>query len=121
MLITIGETAKVVANSDKTIKETIENIVAKEQKIIKDYINLKNFRTNAPPEFNNELDKLLEERRLFLAYKMQSKQDQCNALLKLLEYINVLDSKNKEMESQQLLDKIQTLEKEVGMFQNLFN
>ena len=39
------------------------------------------------------LENELEKRRLYLAYKMQSKQDQCNALIKLLEYINVLDEK----------------------------
>ena len=40
------------------------------------------------------LENELEKRRLYLAYKMQSKQDQCNALIKLLEYFFLISLKS---------------------------
>ena len=78
MVYVSGTIAKDVNDSDKVIKETLENIIEKEKKIIKDYQNLKNFRENAPIEFLDDLDKLLEERKMFLNYKLQSKEKASN-------------------------------------------
>jgi len=116
----IGEVAFDIANHDNIIRESIKNLVTKENKIMNDYTNLKTFRKSAPPVFLNELDKLLEERRIYLAYKMQSKQDQCSALLKLLEYINTLDTKDKKMHSEPLLSKMKLLESEIIPYKELF-
>ena len=60
MVYIVGEIAKNVDFNDKIIKETLENIVEKEKKIMRDYENLKNFRLNAPSEFLGDLYKLLE-------------------------------------------------------------
>ena len=120
MVYYTGEIAENVYNNDKIIKETIENIVEKEKKIMKDYTNLKNFRNNAPKEFIHHLDNLLEERKLFLNYKLESKEKQVESLMKLLEYINVLDKKFKQYESDKLLSKIKFLEEEVMEIRNLF-
>lgn len=111
-----GVTGKSVYESDSIIKQSIENIVKKERKIISDYENLTNFRKVANPTFIPDLDKLLEERKMFLTYKLQSKQDQCNALLKLLEYINTLEAKDKQLQSEMLLNKISELENEMQPF-----
>ena len=111
-----GISAKNVYESDSIIKQSIENIVKKEKKIIKDYENLRNFRKVANPSFIPDLDKLMEERNIFLTYKLQSKEDQCNSLLKLLEYINTLDAKDKELQSEILLNKINEIESEMEPF-----
>lgn len=111
-----GVSAKSVYESDSTIKKSIENIVEKEKKIIRDYENLTNFRKVANPNFISDLDKLLEERKIFLTYKLESKQEQCNALLKLLEYINTLDAKDKQLQSDLLLNKISEVENEMQPF-----
>tara|TARA_Y100000816_G_C25715981_1_gene377716 strand:- start:83 stop:445 length:363 start_codon:yes stop_codon:yes gene_type:complete len=120
MVYYVGEIAQNVYDSDKVIKETIENIVEKEKKIMKDYANLKNFRNNAPKEFIDDLDNLLEERKLFLNYKLQSKEKQVESLIKLLEYINTLDKKFKQYDSDKLLSKVETLENEIMQIRDIF-
>ena len=116
------DSANDVYNSDSIIKQSIENIVKKEQKIISDYNNLRNFKKVANPTFISDLDKLLEERKIFLTYKIDSKEDQCKSLLKLLEYINTLDTKDKQLQSDILLDKINEVENEIQPFKMaLFN
>lgn len=121
MVYKIGEIAENIYENDKIIKETIENIVEKEKKIITDYQNLKNFKTNAPIEFIHDIDKLLEERKIYLNYKLQSKEQQLESLFKLLEYINLLEKKNKSLESNKLLFKIKNLEEEIMEFKNFIN
>ena len=121
MVYFTGEIAKNVHDGDKIIKETLENIVEKEKKIMKDYENLKNFRETAPVEFLEDLDSLLEERKLFLNYKIQSKEEQVGSLLKLLEYINTIDKKHKQYENDKLLAKVKNLESEIMHIKNIFN
>ena len=111
-----GVTGISVFKSDSIIKQSIENIVKKEKKIIKDYENLRNFKKEANPTFISDLDKLLEERKLYLTYKILSKEDQCHAFLKLLEYINTLDEKDKQLQSEMLLNKISEVENEMQPF-----
>jgi hypothetical protein len=111
-----GVTGKSVYESDSIIKQSIENIVKKEEKIISDYKNLREFQKVANPTFISDLDKLLEERKIFLTYKIDSKEDQCKSLLKLLEYINTLDAKDKQLQSDILLDKINSIENETQPF-----
>ena len=120
MVYNTGEIAKDVYESDKIIKETFENIIEKEKKIMRDYENLKNFKNSAPKEFSEDLDNLLEERKLFLNFKLESKEKQVESLMKLLEYINVLDKKFKQFESDKLLSKIKILENEIMQIRNLF-
>ena len=121
MVYNTGEIAKDVYDSDKVIKDTLENIVEKEKKIMNDYANLKNFRKIASKEFIDDLDYLLEERKLFLNYKLQSKEKQTESLIKLLEYSNMLDKKFKQYDNDKLLFKIQTLENEIMQLRNIFH
>ena len=53
---------------------------------------------------------------MFLTYKIDSKEDQCKSLLKLLEYINTLDAKDKQLQSEMLLNKISEVENEMQPF-----
>ena len=112
----VGVGGKSVYESDLIIKQSIENIVKKEQKIMNDYENLRNFRKIANPTFISDLDKLLEERKIFLTYKIDSKEDQCKSLLTLLEHINTLDAKDKQLQSDILLNKINEIESEMQPF-----
>jgi len=111
-----GVSGKSVYESDSIIKQSIENIVKKEEKIRKDYENLRNFRKVANPSFISDLDKLLEERKMFFTFKLESKENQCHAFLKLLEYINTLDAKDKQLQSEILLNKISEVENEMQPF-----
>ena len=107
MVYVSGAIAKDVNDSDKVIKETLENIVEKEKKIIRDYQNLKNFRENAPIEFLDDLDKLLEERKMFLNYKLQSKEKQIEYCKSKGVYssVEVTKSKYKKKSSCYILKK----------------
>ena len=58
-----------------------------------------------------EFEKLLEVKRLSLEYKLQSKEKQHSALLKLLEYLNNLEEKIQKLESQEKVDTQEILEK----------
>ena len=56
--------------------------------LLSNYQYLKDFREKAPEEFISSLDTEIEKKELLLKYKMQSKEEQCKSLSKLLEYIN---------------------------------
>lgn len=117
----IGELAKDVYNEDKIIKQAIDNIVEKEKRVIDDYEKLRNLKASYPNKRCDMLENELEKRRLYLAYKMQSKQDQCNALIKLLEYINVLDEKSKKTDSENVISKITLLKSNIEPYMKLLN
>tara|TARA_B110001452_G_C15238025_1_gene428672 strand:- start:2485 stop:2850 length:366 start_codon:yes stop_codon:yes gene_type:complete len=110
-----------IAKRDLIIKKTIQHIIEKEQKILEQYKRLNSFKPHCSKSMKNKLDTLLEERRLFLAYKMQSKEQQCKALFKLLEYLNTLESKDKKLQSQIILAKIKHIEVELKPLRELFN
>lgn len=110
-----------IANEDNIIKTVIHNIVEKENNIMKKYKMFIDLKNSIPEMFHTEIDKILEKKRLYLMFKMQNKQQQCNAIMKLLEYINELDSKDKHFESKKLLNKIHILEKQVSQYQQLLS
>lgn len=116
----IGSIGDGEAYNDKIVKNTIENIVKKEEKIINDYKLLKDFKQVFPDQNSDDLNKHLEERRMFISYKLQSQRDQCSALYKLLEYLNALEAKNnsllqeKERDSNMIMQKINSLEDSIN-------
>jgi len=112
-MLTGGKTAKDVYNNDLIIKETIKNIENKEKDIIDNYTNLINFKKVANKNIMPHIDKVLNKQILYLKYKTETKKNQCNALLKLLEYINTLNAKDKEIQHEIILDKIKNLEYEI--------
>ena len=116
-----GVSGKSVYESDLIIKQSIENIEKKEEKIRKDYENLTNFRKEANQTFISDLDKLLKERKKFLTYKIDSKKDQRKSLLKLLEHINSLHVIDKQLQSEMILDKIREIENKMQPFKMVLN
>ena len=117
----IGELAYDIHNEDEIIKKTIDNIVEKEKRVIDDYNKLKNLKASYPNKKCDMLETELEKRRLYLAYKMQSKQEQCNALIKLLEYVNLLDEKSKKKDSENIISKITLLKSNIEPYMKLLN
>ena len=102
MVYITGKIANDIFIDDKIIKKTLESIVSKEKKIINDYKNLQYLKANLSDNHTEELDKLLDERKLYLTFKIQSKEQQLSSLIKLLEYINMLEDKNKQLENDKL-------------------
>ena len=58
--------------------------------------------------------------QLYLTFKIQSKEQQLSSLIKLLEYINMLEDKNKQLENDKLLFKVEQLEEEIMNLRSLF-
>lgn len=119
MSYNLGKFGEYIAKHDEIIKNTIENITEKENNIIQEYNLLNNFNKFAPNSFKSQLEKDLEKKRLYLEYKLSSKEKQCDSLLKLLEYINILDKKDKELESKKIINKINEIEKDLIPLNNI--
>jgi hypothetical protein len=115
----IGDNASDQAYDDEIIKKTMQNIVEKENKILRDFQEMKRVRPFIPKSMKTEFEKHLEERKMFLSFKLQSHQDQCKSLYKLLEYVNALEMKDNQLfhqrkaDSDELLDKISCIEEEM--------
>ena len=108
-----------VAKEDNTIKEAIKRMIDLEDNIIKQYQKLKEFQPTCNDSLRTDFEKILEEHRLFLEYKLIAKEKQNNALLVLLEYLNTLDKKEKKMHIDETLVKMKSLDNEIGLFHDL--
>lgn len=102
-----------VAYEDEVIKRTLRNIKKKEFNLINEYNNLNKFKQNNFEDFAPFIRDELEQRKSYLLYKKLCKEEQHAALLKILEYLNLIESKNKELETKKLLLKLGLLEKEL--------
>tara|TARA_Y100001970_G_C14245981_1_gene868237 strand:- start:1962 stop:2366 length:405 start_codon:yes stop_codon:yes gene_type:complete len=116
-----------IAYLDEVVKNSIEIAKEKENNIIKEFFKLKELKENIAKKIleENNLENILlktiskkindeyDKKRTFLLFKKQSKQKQCDALIKLLEYLNTLNKKEKEIHIEQLLLKHKLIEEEL--------
>jgi hypothetical protein len=101
-----------VASKDMLVNVLLKKVIEKEESYIHQYIKLKELYPQCIDlPIKTEFEKLLEVKRLSLEYKLQSKEKQHSALLKLLEYLNNLEEKIQKLESQEKLDTQEILEK----------
>ena len=101
-----------VASKDILVSVLLKKVIEKEESYIHQYIKLKELYPQCIDlPIKTEFEKLLEVKRLSLEYKLQSKEKQHSALLKLLEYLNNLEEKIQKLESQEKLDTQEILEK----------
>jgi len=120
MVVDSRSIGKDVYYYDQKIKKNLINN-GNIEKIISEYKLLKKFKKNASDEFNGEIDNLLIKTNKIINDKLKSKNDQVNLFLTLLEYINTLDIKIKNLESDKILLKIKELEEEIINLRKLFN
>tara|TARA_Y100000816_G_scaffold81889_1_gene56077 strand:- start:6811 stop:7167 length:357 start_codon:yes stop_codon:yes gene_type:complete len=109
-----------VAYEDEVIRRTLRNIKEKEKKLIFEYNNLNKFKQNNFHDFLPFISDEMEQRKSFLLYKKLCKEHQHVALLKVLEYLNLIESKNKELETKKILLKLGLLEKELIPYKQIF-
>tara|TARA_Y100000768_G_C23922873_1_gene655909 strand:+ start:558 stop:935 length:378 start_codon:yes stop_codon:yes gene_type:complete len=121
MSYNLGKFGEDIAREDQIIQNIIDNITEKENTLIRDYKLLNNFNKSAPISLKSELEKDLEKKRLYLEYKLSSKEKQCESLLKLLEYINILDVKDKELESVKIINKVNEIEENLKPLNNILS
>jgi len=101
-----------VASKDILVNVLLKKVIEKEESYIHQYIKLKELYPQCIDlPIKTEFEKLLEVKRLSLEYKLQSKEKQHSALLKLLEYLNNLEEKIQKLESQEKVDTQEILEK----------
>ena len=111
---------KVVTNQDKIIKDGLDNLINKEKEIIHEYKVMNQFKDKFTPEFNNSLIDEIEKRKLFFLYKMQSKETQYDSLIKLIEYLSFLDNKKKNVDIENIRNKLNKLEEDLIPYKELF-
>jgi hypothetical protein len=119
-----------VASKDRLVNVLLKKVIEKEESYIHQYIKLKELYPQCIDlPIKTEFEKLLEVKRLSLEYKLQSKEKQHSALLKLLDYLNNLEEKIKKLDSldsqesqekldtQEILEKMLILENEISKLQ----
>ena len=99
------------------IKKILDNIVKEEEHLLnryKDLKDLKKFLKNKKEtkleELNQTINTEIENLNLIITYKKETLEKQHLALLSLLEYLNTLHEKKKELDINQTLTKIKFLE-----------
>lgn len=111
-----------VYEEDQIIKNGIENLINKEKDIIYQYKAMNEYKdkfTNNS-SLNLSLNEELEKRKMYLLYKIQTKQTQHESLLKLLEHLTFLDNKKKNFDIENIRNKLINLEKELIPYKELF-
>ena len=111
---------RIVNEEDSIIKNGLENLLNKEKKIIHEYKTMDKFKNSFQGIMNYTLLDELEKRKLFLLYKMQSKEKQYESLIKLLEYLTFLDNKKKNLDIENIKNKLIYLEEELIPYKELF-
>jgi hypothetical protein len=95
------------------VRRTLNKVKKTEQKLISEYNNLNNFKTNNYEKFlpyiNHELDKL----KVFLHNKKTSLENQHTAISKLLDHLLTVELKNKEFDTKQIFNKLNMIETEL--------
>lgn len=115
----VGYLGEQVAYEDEVIRRTLKNVKKKENKLLEEYDNLNKFKENNFEDFLPYITDELEQRKKFILYKKSSKENQHLALLKILEYLNLIESKNKELETEKILLKLTLLETELNPYKQL--
>ena len=111
---------KIVNEEDKIIKNGLENLITKEKNLIHEYKVMNNFKDKFTGHINSSLNDELEKRKLYLLYKMQSKEEQYKSLIKLLEYLTFLDNKKKNLDIENIRNKLFNLEEQLIPYKELF-
>ena len=111
---------KIVYEEDKIVKDGLENLINKEKEIIHQYNVMNKFKDKFNNIFNSSINEELEKRKMYLLYKIQTKEEQHKSLIKLLDYLTFLDNKKKNLDIQHIKNKILTLEEELIPYKELF-
>jgi hypothetical protein len=118
MVKTLGEN---IANYDNKIKELTTYIANNKKAVINEYNELKQILPNCNESKRKTLEKFLHTRKKEFEHILTLRNEQNEALLKLLEYLNSLEKKEKKLHIQQTLDKMKKIDNEITILNNLIN
>lgn len=116
MVKSLGEN---IAIYDNKIKHILKNIINNKEDIINEYKELKRILPNYDELKKKTFEKLLNEKKQQFEYTLILKNKQNEALLKLLEYLNGLEKKEKNLHIRQTLDKMKKLDSEITLLNDL--
>ena len=111
-----------VASKDMLVNVLLKKVIEKEESYIHQYIKLKELYPQCIDlPIKTEFEKLMEVKRLSLEYKLQSKEKQHSALLKVLEYLNNLEEKIQNLDTHEILEKMSVLENDISKLKKVIN
>ena len=118
MVKSLGET---IALYDNKIKERLTNIINNKEAIINEYKELKHILPRYNESKRKIFEKLLNTRKQQFEHTLNLKNKQNEALSKLLEYLNSLEKKEKNLHIKQTLDKMKKIDNEISLLNELIN
>jgi hypothetical protein len=118
MVKSLGET---IALYDNKITDRLTNIIHNKEAIINEYKELKRILPSYNESKRKTYEKLLNTRKQQFEHTLNLKNKQNEALSKLLEYLNSLEKKEKNLHIRQTLDKMKKIDNEIGLLNQLIN
>jgi hypothetical protein len=116
MVKSLGEN---IAIYDNKIKHILTNIINNKEEVINEYKKIKQILPEYDEYKKKTFEKLLNTRKQEFEYTLNFKNKQNEALLKLLEYLNSLEKKEKNLHIRQTLDKMKKIDNEISLLNNL--
>jgi hypothetical protein len=116
MVKSLGEN---IAIYDNKIKHILTNIINNKEEVINEYKKLKQILPEYDESRKKTAEKLLNARKQEFEHTLDFKNKQNEALLKLLEYLNSLEKKEKNLHIRRTLDKMKKIDNEITLLNNL--
>jgi IS1 family transposase len=107
-----------IAKYDKDVDSLLAESDDYEKSAIDQYKKLKQFIPQKDTSYKKNLLKIVEQRNLDLKNKLQIKERQNEALLRVLEYLSTLEKKQCKINIKELIDKITDLEGKIAELRN---
>lgn len=98
-----------VYENDKSIKKIISDSINMENEVLESYKDFINNKHLIQDEYLTDFEKELEKKKMFLLFRMQSREKQISSLYKLIDYLKLVHDKNKELEINEIYKKIDYL------------
>tara|TARA_B110000444_G_C18520732_1_gene446561 strand:+ start:301 stop:657 length:357 start_codon:yes stop_codon:yes gene_type:complete len=111
---------KIVNEEDQIIKNGLENLITKENNLIHEYKVMNDHKNKFTGHLRSSIIEELEKRKLIILYKMQSNEEQYKSLIKIIDYLTFLDNKKKNLDIENIRNKLLNLEKELIPYKELF-
>ena len=118
MVRSLGEN---IAIYDNKIKVVLTNIINNKEAVINEYKKLKHILPEYDESKRKMVEKLLNTQKQEFEYTLNVKKTQNEALLKLLEYLNSLEKKEKNLHIRQTLNKMKKIDNEISLLNQLIN
>ena len=118
MVRSLGEN---IAIYDNKIKVVLTNIINNKEAVINEYKKLKTILHEYDESKRKMVEKLLNTQKQEFEYTLTVKKTQNEALLKLLEYLNSLEKKEKNLHIRQTLNKMKKIDNEISLLNQLIN